>query len=301
MCDPSTSASVMMMILWYRACSTSNSSPMPAPMALIIVRISLFASILSMRAFSTLMILPRSGRIAWNERSRACLAEPPAESPSTRYSSLRAGSLMEQSASLPGSVLPSRRPLRRVRSRALRAALRARAALIVFSTIWRPSEGFSSRNSASFALTVVSTRVRTSVLPSLLLVWPSNCGLRSFDRDERRETLAHVLAGEVLLLLLEEVLLARVVVDRAREGGAEARQMSAALRRVDVVGEREDGLVVGRVPLHRDLDLTVGGLVLEEDDAAVQRVLVAVDVGDEVLDAAGVLERASTRRRRARR
>ena len=57
---------------------------MPAPMALIIVRISWFWSILSMRAFSTLMILPRSGRIAWNERSRACLAEPPAESPSTR-------------------------------------------------------------------------------------------------------------------------------------------------------------------------------------------------------------------------
>jgi len=33
-------------------------------MALIIVRISWFWRILSMRAFSTLMILPRSGRIA---------------------------------------------------------------------------------------------------------------------------------------------------------------------------------------------------------------------------------------------
>jgi len=33
---------------------------------------------------STLMILPRSGRIAWNSRLRPCLAEPPAESPSTR-------------------------------------------------------------------------------------------------------------------------------------------------------------------------------------------------------------------------
>ncbi len=198
---------------------------------------------------------------------------------------------MEQSASLPGSVLPSRRPLRRVRSRALRAALRARAALIVFSTICRPSEGFSSRNSASLALTVVSTRVRISVLPSLRLGLALELRVAQLHRDERREALAHVLAGEVLLLLLEEVLLARVVVDRAREGGAEARQMSAALRRVDVVGEREDGLVVGRVPLHGDLDLAVVGLVLEEDDAAVDRVLVAVDVGDEVLDAAGILER----------
>ena len=35
------------------------------------------------RARSTFKILPRSGRMAWNLRSRPCLAEPPAESPST--------------------------------------------------------------------------------------------------------------------------------------------------------------------------------------------------------------------------
>ncbi len=37
-------------------------------------------------------ILPRSGMMAWNSRSRACLALPPAESPSTRNSSERRGS-----------------------------------------------------------------------------------------------------------------------------------------------------------------------------------------------------------------
>ncbi len=66
--------------------------------------------------------------------------------------------------------------------------------------------------------------------------------------------------------------------------------MRAAFRGVDVVGEREDGLVVRRVPLHRDLHRPVGGLVLEVDDAAVDRVFVAVDVGHEVADAALVLE-----------
>ena len=35
------------------------------------------------RAFSTFMSFPRIGRMAWNRRSRPCLAEPPAESPST--------------------------------------------------------------------------------------------------------------------------------------------------------------------------------------------------------------------------
>ena len=44
-----------------------------------------------MRAFSTLSILPNMGSTAWKWRSRPCLAEPPAESPSTMNSSLRAG------------------------------------------------------------------------------------------------------------------------------------------------------------------------------------------------------------------
>ena len=60
---------------------------------------------------------------------------------------------------------------------------------------------------------------------------------------------------------------------------------------VDVVREGEDGLLVGGVPLHRDLDLALVGLVLEEDDLAVQRVLVRVEVLDEVDDAALVHER----------
>ena len=45
--------------------------------------------------------------MAWFRRSRPCLAEPPAESPSTMYSSLRAGSRSWQSASLPGRAMPS--------------------------------------------------------------------------------------------------------------------------------------------------------------------------------------------------
>ena len=37
-----------------------------------------------MRFFSELITFPRSGKIAWNVRSRASIAEPPAEFPSTR-------------------------------------------------------------------------------------------------------------------------------------------------------------------------------------------------------------------------
>ena len=138
--------------------------------------ISWFCRTLSIRAFSTLRILPRSGSTAWVARSRPCLAEPPAESPSTMKSSVSEGSRMEQSASLPGSAEFSSADLRRVRSRALRAAARAWAADTALRMTALPSLGFSSRNSASFALTTDSTKPCMPGLPSLVFVWPSNCG-----------------------------------------------------------------------------------------------------------------------------
>ena len=158
----------------------SNSSRIPVPIAVISAWISLFESTLSMRFFSTLMIFPRSGRIAWVLRSRPCLAEPPAESPSTMKISASAGSRTEQSASLPGSVEFSSADLRRVRSRALRAASRARAASTALRIAWRASAGFSSRNSASPLLTAACTKPSTGGLPSLVFVWPSNCGSAIF-------------------------------------------------------------------------------------------------------------------------
>ena len=91
-------------------------------MAVIIAWISLFERTLLMRFFSELMIFPRNGRIAWVVRSRACFAEPPAESPSTMKSSADSGSLIVQSASFPGSDEFSSALFRRVSSRALRAA-----------------------------------------------------------------------------------------------------------------------------------------------------------------------------------
>ncbi len=112
----------MRITLWYRASSMLNSSRMPVPTAVIRFWISWLESTLSIRAFSTFKILPRSGSTACVLRSRPCFAEPPAESPSTMKSSASEGSRTVQSASLPGSVEFSSADLRRVRSRALRAA-----------------------------------------------------------------------------------------------------------------------------------------------------------------------------------
>ncbi len=128
-----------------------------------------------MRDFSTLRILPRSGSTACVERSRPCLAEPPAESPSTMNSSASDGFLTVQSASLPGRPMPPMADLR-VASRALRAAARAWLAETALRTTAPASCGFSSRNSASLVLTTEATKPSMPGLPSLVFVWPSNCG-----------------------------------------------------------------------------------------------------------------------------
>ena len=66
--------------------------------------------------------------------------------------------------------------------------------------------------------------------------------------------------------------------------------MRPAFDRVDVVREGVDGLVVARVPLHRDLDLDAVARALDEDHVLVDRRLGAVQVLDEALDAALVEE-----------
>ena len=66
--------------------------------------ISVLANSRSRSTSQVLSTLPRSGRMAWLSLSRPILALPPAESPSTRKTSLCAMSLLSQSVSLPGST-----------------------------------------------------------------------------------------------------------------------------------------------------------------------------------------------------
>ena len=149
---------------------------MPQPSAVISVPTSADCSILSKRAFSTFRILPFSGRIACVRRSRPCLAEPPAESPSTRKISDSAGSFSWQSASLPGSPAMSSAPFRRVISRAFLAASRARVASIILDAIAFASCGCSSKNSSTRPAIACSTMPLISEETSLSLVCEENFG-----------------------------------------------------------------------------------------------------------------------------
>jgi hypothetical protein len=134
----------------------------------------------------------------------------------------------------------------------------------------------------------------------LRLGLPSNSGCGQLHRDHRGEALARVVARQRLARLALAVLRLRrdVAVERARERGAEADQVAAALDGVDVVRERVDRLVVALVVLDRDLDrdrhflaaLVHRALARHEDRRAVQRRAVAVQVLDERDDPALVAE-----------
>ena len=85
------------------------------------------------------------------------------------------------------------------------------------------------------------------------------------------------------------------VVDGAGERGAEAGEMRAAVDGVDVVGEAEDGFGVAVVVLERDVDFDAVAQGLHDDGLVVQHGLAAVEMLDELGDAAGVSELGAAR------
>ena len=119
---------------------------------------------------------------------------------------------------------------------------------------------------------------------------PFELRLRDLDADDGGQAFAHVLALERLALLLEQAAGGGVAVDRAGQCGLEADQVRAAFDGVDVVGEGVDVLGVAVVPLHGDFDLEALALAAQVDDLRMDRRLGAVEVLDELLDAALVEE-----------
>ena len=81
--------------------------------------------------------------------------------------------------------------------------------------------------------------------------------LRLFElhADDHRETLAHVLAGEIFIVLLEDVKAPRIVVHNPRERPSKALLMGSAVGRVNIIRKRQHELIIALVVLHCNLDL----------------------------------------------
>ena len=110
--------------------------------------------------------------------------------------------------------------------------------------------------------------------------------LSQLDADHRREALAGVLAADVGVPVLEQLLAPREVVEPAGQRRAEARQVRAALGRVDRVGERVDAVGEIGVVLQRHLDGHPVDLPVEIERQRLQHIVVAVEEAHVGLDAA---------------
>ena len=184
-------------------------------------------------------------------RSRPCLAEPPALSPSTMKISqnLRIPLLaIRQFAGQQRRVQRSLAP-RQVAGLARRFArprrfdrlgqnpARHRRILLQESAQAFVDGGFD--HSLDFAV------------PQLGFGLSFELGIPQLDADNRHQSFAHILAGRILLQILQQIVGLRVGIDRARQRRFESGQVRPALVRVDVVGKGEDRLAVAVVVLHR--------------------------------------------------
>ena len=120
--------------------------------------------------------------------------------------------------------------------------------------------------------------------------------LRDLHAHHRRQAFAHIVAAEVLLHVLEQSGRLPGRVNGAGERGAKASQVRAAIHRVDVVGEAEKAFRIAVVILQRDFHRQSSRVVrqfpvgFEVDGLVVQHRLAAVQMLDELRDAAAVQE-----------
>ena len=230
---------------------------------------SLLSSTLALPACSALSTLPLSGRIAWMSRSRPCLAEPPALSPSTMNSSDSSGLVLSQSWSLPGRF--SRLLIavfRRTCEAAARLASRALAAWITRWAIASPTLLFLIRKFSSRGRTIDSTSARTSGLFSRPLVCPWNCGSRT-----QTESTAVSPSRMSSPLISIPFLIRSCVVHEPEDGRldrlAHPLLVGAAVAGRDRVDERADVLVGRLGPGQREVaaEALVGVLALQHERA----------------------------------
>jgi hypothetical protein len=148
--------------------------------------------------------------------------------------------------------MPSRTPFLRVISRAFLAASRARAASTILPQMILASAGFLEQVIGERLADDVLDRAAHFARDELVLGLARELRLGHLDREDARQALAHVVAGDFDLGFLGELVVLDVLVDDARHRRAQSGQVGAAVALRNVVGEAEDVLAVAVVPLHRD-------------------------------------------------
>ena len=114
----------------------------------------------------------------------------------------------------------------------------------------------------------------------LCLRLPFELRVPDLDADHTGQSLAQVFPFQGFFPVFQEVAAGGVVVERPRQGRAEADQVRSPLRRVDAVGKGKNVFRVGVVILESHLDHTVLSGAGDEDRILVKDLLAPVDVLD---------------------
>ena len=109
-----------------------------------------------------------------------------------------------------------------------------------------------------------------------------------FHRQHAGQALAAIVAGEIDLFLLGDAGGFGIAGDLARQRGAEAGEMRAAVALRNVVGEGQHVLVVAVVPPQRHFHRDTVALAADQDRCGDLRLLGAVEIAHESLEAAFV-------------
>ena len=115
--------------------------------------------------------------------------------------------------------------------------------------------------------------------------------IRQLDAEHADQSLAHVVARDRRVLLFHQAVGLGVLVDRLRQGGAEAGQVRAAIRIRNRVRERQNLIVVAVVVLEHDIDEDLVALARNHDRLGMNDVLVFTELLHELFDPVLVEER----------
>ena len=179
--------------------------------------------------------------------------------------------------------------MRRVSSRALRAASRAAAASTTLPTMDLASDGILLEPCGQRLVEHAFDHRAHFRRDQLVLRLRGEFGIRHLDGQHRGQAFAAIVAGERHLFLLGQAGGVGVAGDLPGQRAAKAGEMRAAVALRNVVGEAEHVLVVTVVPPQRRFHADTVALAAYDDGLGDEGRLGAIEITHEGLDAAIVL------------